>query len=64
MEFGKNYTWSIAGVNLERNINFFDVSLLLIGYQAQDPLADWNGDGAWDYFDVSGFIMDYFVGCP
>ncbi len=51
-------------LNADGTLNFFDVAAFLVGYQAQDPLADWNGDGAWDYFDVSGFIMDYLAGCP
>ncbi len=41
-----------------------DVVGLITGYQAQDAFADWNGDGAWNFFDVSGFLEEYLAGCP
>jgi hypothetical protein len=44
-------------------LNFFDVSAFLSLFNAQDPLADLNGDGAHNFFDVSIFLSEYSAGC-
>ncbi|MHA7814194.1 MAG: GC-type dockerin domain-anchored protein [Phycisphaerales bacterium] len=53
-----------ADLNGDGELNFFDVSAFLVGYQGQSDAADWNGDGMWNFFDVSGFLKDYQGGCP
>ncbi|MHA7814613.1 MAG: S8 family serine peptidase [Phycisphaerales bacterium] len=45
-------------------LNFFDVSSFLSAYNAQDPAADFNGDGSFDFFDVSSFLTLFNAGCP
>ncbi len=45
-------------------LNFFDVSAFLTGYNAQDAAADLNNDGVFDFFDVSSFLTTYNAGCP
>lgn len=45
-------------------LNFFDVSAFLSAYNAQDPAADFNGDGSFDFFDVSTFLTQFNAGCP
>ena len=44
-------------------LDFFDVSAFLSLFNAQDPLADLNGDGAHNFFDVSIFLSEYSAGC-
>jgi lysyl endopeptidase len=48
-------------LNNDGELNFFDVSALLVGYQQG---ADYNGDGATNYFDISAFYQDFIYGCP
>lgn len=45
-------------------LNFFDVSAYLVAYNAQDPLADFNGDSLINFFDVSQFLTAFNNGCP
>lgn len=45
-------------------LDFFDVSAFLNAFNAQDPVADFNSDGAWDFFDVSAFLGLFNAGCP
>lgn len=45
-------------------LNFFDVSLFLNAFNANDPLADITGDGLFNFFDVAEFIGDFSAGCP
>ena len=42
----------------------FDVSEFLNAYNAQDPSADFNGDGLFTFFDVSAFVTEFLAGCP
>ena len=46
------------------SLNFYDISLFLQLYAEQDPAADWNCDGAWNFFDNSAFLIDFDAGCP
>lgn len=48
-------------LNFDANLDFFDVQLFLQLFTAQDPLADWNGDG---FFDVQQYLGAYSGGCP
>ena len=40
-------------------LNFFDVSSFLGLYSAQDPAADFTGDGLFNFFDVSAFLSAF-----
>jgi len=33
-------------------------------YQDQHPQGDMNGDGEFNFFDVSAFLVLYQAGCP
>jgi hypothetical protein len=55
---------SIANVNLDDSLDFFDVSLFLQYFFAQDPRADITGDSAFDFHDISIFIGEFTAGCP
>jgi len=45
-------------------LDFFDVSVFLGMFNAQDPAADFTNDGSWDFFDVSAFLTAFNAGCP
>lgn len=45
-------------------LNFFDVSAFLTGFNAMDPISDMNNDGLFNFFDVSEFLSFYSQGCP
>ncbi|MEZ6162895.1 MAG: hypothetical protein R3B67_00470 [Phycisphaerales bacterium] len=47
--------------NGDGELNFFDVSAFLVGYQAGE---DYNNDGATNFFDVSAFLTEFNTGCP
>ena len=40
------------------------MSAFLTAYNAQDPAADFNGDGLFNFFDVSAFLTGFNAGCP
>jgi hypothetical protein len=45
-------------------LSFFDVSAYLSLFAAQNPVADLNGDGAFNFFDVQIFVSAFVLGCP
>jgi choice-of-anchor B domain-containing protein len=45
-------------------LNFFDVSAFLSAFNASEPAADLNNDGAHNFFDVSDFLSVFNAGCP
>ena len=53
-----------ADFNDDGVLDFFDVSLFINAFGAQDPAADLNQDRAYDFFDVSAFLSAYNAGCP
>ncbi len=55
---------SPADLNMDGQLNFFDVSAFLSAYSSNDPVADFNDDGQLNFFDVSVFLMLYGQGCP
>lgn len=67
---GTAYTFSVsspvcsADYTNDGVIDFFDVSLFLTLFGAQDPAADLTNDGIYDFFDFSVFLQLYFAGCP
>lgn len=46
------------------SLNFFDVSMFLSLFAAQDDRADMNRDGSHNFFDVSAFLTSFGQGCP
>lgn len=53
-----------ADLNSDGMLNFFDVSVFLMAYSNEDPIADFNADNMWDFFDVSAFLTAFNAGCP
>jgi len=45
-------------------LNFFDISIFLAAFNAQDPSADFTSDGRWNFFDISAFLTAFNAGCP
>lgn len=45
-------------------LNFFDVTAFLALFNAQDPAADFNGDGILNFFDVTTYLAIFNQGCP
>lgn len=54
----------LADINLDGEVNFFDVSEFVRLYQEGWLGVDLNGDGGLDFFDVTAFIVGYQQGCP
>jgi len=59
-----NTQCSIADINADGAIDFFDISAYLELFNTGDLDADFNGDGELDFFDVSAFILEFRDGCP
>lgn len=58
--------WGIsrrADLNGDGNLDFFDISLFLSAFNAQDSMADFNEDGLFNFFDVSAFLNAFQAGC-
>lgn len=53
-----------ADLNLDRVLNFFDISLFLNMFTQERPLADLNRDGSFNFFDVSALFQSFQEGCP
>ncbi|MFG0315255.1 MAG: GC-type dockerin domain-anchored protein, partial [Phycisphaerales bacterium] len=53
-----------ADLNMDGEINFFDVSAFLTAFNSMDPIADFNDDELFNFFDVSAFLTAYNAGCP
>ncbi|MGV6814389.1 MAG: GC-type dockerin domain-anchored protein [Phycisphaerales bacterium] len=45
-------------------LTFFDVSIFLNAFTAQDPIADFEPDGSFNFFDVSAYLAAFSGGCP
>jgi len=41
-----------------------DVSAFLGAFTVNDPAADLTGDGRFNFFDVSAFLVAFAAGCP
>lgn len=46
------------------SLNYFDIAVLLQGFQDQDLAVDLSGDGVLNFFDVSIFLQSFASGCP
>lgn len=53
-----------ADLNNDGNLDFFDISVFIVNFNAQVPSADLNNDGVWNFFDVSLYIQQFNAGCP
>ncbi len=53
-----------ADLNLDKVLNFFDITLFIQMYTNQRPLADLNHDGILDFFDFSVLLDTFRNGCP
>ncbi len=52
-------------LNQDGSLNFFDISVFINAYSANDQIADIaEPAGSWDFFDVSAFINAFSSGCP
>lgn len=49
----------IADMTGDGILDFFDVSIFLSAFSAQDPLADFTKDGIYNFFDVSAFLAAF-----
>ena len=54
----------LPDLNLDKQLNFYDISLFIELFLAQRPLVDFNRDGSHNFFDVSAMIESYLQGCP
>lgn len=41
-----------------------DLALFLDAHWLQTAIADWNGDGDFDFFDAQLYLNDFAAGCP
>ncbi|MHA7814179.1 MAG: GC-type dockerin domain-anchored protein [Phycisphaerales bacterium] len=53
----------LADLTADGALDFFDVSLFLLYFDARDTRADLNNDGLFNFFDVSIFLTSYGEGC-
>lgn len=49
-----------SDINYDGSRDFIDVIDFLDSFEAREPVADWNDDGIWDFYDVSAFVT-YFT---
>lgn len=54
----------LADLNLDNQLNFFDIALFVELFTQERPLVDLNRDGAHNFFDVASMIEMYSQGCP
>ncbi len=45
-------------------LDFFDISVFLNAFSANDLRADFTNDGTLNFFDVSTFLNEFAAGCP
>lgn len=50
-------------LNLDGELNFFDVAIYTDAFATCEPWVDWNNDGRCDFFDVSAFLAAFNAGC-
>ncbi len=57
---------TLCPVDLDGNciVNFFDLTRFGNLFQARDPAADFNGDGLFNFFDFSAYLLAFNAGCP
>jgi Metallo-peptidase family M12/PA14 domain/Bacterial Ig domain len=59
-----NAQCSVADLNADGALDFFDVSAFITAFNNGDPDADLTGDGSFNFFDVSAFLVAFNAGCP
>ncbi len=55
---------SVADLNADGVLNFFDISAFLEAFNTSDLVADFNNDGLLNFFDISAFLIEFDAGCP
>lgn len=57
---------TVCPADLDGNcqLDIFDIYLFTLGFQAAQPIADFDGDGSWTFFDFSLFLGAFGQGCP
>lgn len=50
-------------LNRDGSLDFFDVSIFLVAFNNQQPLADFDSNEQFDFFDVSLFLHAFLAGC-
>jgi len=55
---------SDADIDMDDDLDVFDVFAFLDAFNAGDLAADFTGDGSLDIFDVFGFLEQFNAGCP
>lgn len=53
-----------ADLNVDGNLDFFDISLFITLFSLSDPSTDLDQNGLFNFFDVSSFITLFGAGCP
>ncbi|MFG0244625.1 MAG: GC-type dockerin domain-anchored protein [Phycisphaerales bacterium JB052] len=53
----------VADFNGDGELDFFDVSEFLVGFNNQEPVSDLSGDGLYNFFDVSIFLTSFASDC-
>lgn len=54
---------SLADLTGDGRLDFFDISQLIVRYNADDLSVDFTGDGRINFFDISAFMTIFFEGC-
>tara|TARA_R110000744_G_scaffold116348_9_gene217571 strand:- start:2359 stop:3798 length:1440 start_codon:yes stop_codon:yes gene_type:complete len=52
-----------ADLSGDLRVNIDDVELFLNYYNTNQPEADFNGDNAFNYFDISAFLQNAYTNC-
>lgn len=59
-----NTPCTLADLNADQVLDFFDVSIFLTAIGQDDMSADLNGDDELNFFDVAAFLSSFNAGCP
>lgn len=51
-------------LQVDNQLDFYDVQVFLSWFAASDPRADLTKDGRIDFFDVQAYLQAYSQGCP
>jgi hypothetical protein len=65
LQTGLTAQWVPCRADLDGNceLNFFDISAFSLFYLLRDPVADFTGDGLFNFFDFAAFLDDFNAGC-
>lgn len=63
MSWTVNRCESPADLDGDGELNFFDVSNFVFGFQIQHELSDFDNNGVWDFFDFVAYLNEYNHPC-